>query len=161
MAVQLIEREAFRIIGLTLETMLHETREQMIIPKLQHTFHARIAEIDGAIGLPTTYGLFIDPPNWNPETEPFRWIAGVEVGGDVVPPADMVTYELPKATYAVLAYQGSIAEAGSAYDQLYRWISNSEYELAGLVGFELYTTNESAVERGTADFLLHLPVRRR
>ncbi len=35
MDIKIIEREQSRIIGLKLETSLQETREQMIIPKLQ------------------------------------------------------------------------------------------------------------------------------
>ncbi|WP_248565427.1 GyrI-like domain-containing protein [Paenibacillus sp. L3-i20] len=48
------------------------------------------------------YGVFIDPPNYNPDTDTFTWIAGVEVTADAVPPEGMISYKLPQATYAVL-----------------------------------------------------------
>lgn len=161
-AVKIIEREQFRIIGTKLETLLQETREQKIIPKHQQSFNERLKEVTGAVALPITYGVFIDPPNYNPDTDLFSWIAGVEVNADVVPLDGMIAYELPKATYAVMEYRGDIDTAGEAYDELFRWINNnSEYELAGSYGFEMYSTVHSPLERGTANFSLHFPIRKK
>ncbi|NOU71317.1 AraC family transcriptional regulator [Paenibacillus sp. LMG 31458] len=159
MAIKIIEREHSRIIGMKLETLLQDTREQMIIPKFQQSFNERLEEVNGTVGLPITYGVFIDPPNYNPDTDLFAWIAGIEVNHDVEPPVDMISYELPKATYAVLEYQGDIDRAGDAYGELYEWISNSEYEQAGTFGFEMYSKVHSPLERGNADFLLHFPIK--
>ncbi|CAG7657654.1 GyrI-like domain-containing protein [Paenibacillus allorhizosphaerae] len=159
MVVRIVEREHFRIIGLKLETLLNETREQMLIPKLQQSFNEKLEEVNGAIDLPTTYGLFIDPPNYKPDTDHFTWIAGVKVSPDAEPPKGMISYELPRTTYAVLEYRGDIDRAGNAYGELYKWISNSEYELAGTYGFELYSMVHSPLERGNADFLLHFPIK--
>lgn len=159
MTIKIIEREASHIIGMQLETLLQDTREQQIIPQLQQSFNKRVNEVHGAIGLPITYGIFIDPPNYNPDTDPFIWIAGVETSTDVEPPAGMISYDLPKATYAVLEYQGDIDKAGEAYDELYKWIHESEYEQVGTYGFELYSKIHSPLERRVADFLLHFPVK--
>ncbi|SEB92167.1 GyrI-like domain-containing protein [Paenibacillus sp. GP183] len=159
MAIRIIEREHSRIIGMKLETLLQDTREHQIIPKFQQSFNERLEEVSGVVGLPNTYGLFIDPPNYNPDTDLFTWIAGVEVSPYVEPPVGMISYELPNATYAVLEYQGDIDRAGDAYGELYEWINNSEYEQAGTYGFELYSTVHSPLERGKAVFLLHFPIK--
>ncbi|WP_077618224.1 GyrI-like domain-containing protein [Bacillus sinesaloumensis] len=161
MRINVIERKQTRIIGMQLETLLQDTREQMIIPKLQQSFNARLNEIQGVIGLPITYGIFIDPPNYNPDTDLFTWIAGVEVNTNVEPPVGMISYELPKATYAVLEYKGDIDNAGSAYGELYEWITKSEYEQAGSYGFEMYSTVHSPLERRLSDFLLHFPIKKK
>lgn len=159
MEIKIIERKQTRIIGMKLETLLQDTREQMIIPKLQQSFYTRLNEVNGAIDLPITYGIFIDPPNYNPDTDLFTWIAGVEVNTDVEPPVGMISYELPKSTYAVLEYKGDIDRAGNAYGELYEWVNNSEFEQAGSYGFEMYSKVHSPLERGFADFLLHFPIR--
>jgi AraC family transcriptional regulator len=161
MGIKIVEREQIQIIGMKVETLLKDTRENMIIPKFQQRFNERLKEIDGEIGLPITYGIFIDPPNYNHETDLFTWIAGVEVKSDENPPFDMISYTLPKATYAVLEYQGDIDHAGNAYDKLYEWVSHSEYELAGSYGFEMYSWVHSPLERGMAEFLLHYPIRQK
>ncbi|MGN7940943.1 GyrI-like domain-containing protein [Virgibacillus sp. 6R] len=159
MKIKIVERKQTRIIGMKLETLLQETREQMIIPKFQQSFHTRLNEVNGAIGLPITYGIFIDPPNYNPDTDLFTWIAGVEVNTDVEPPLGMISYELPKAAYAVLEYKGDINSAGNAYGELYDWINNSEFEQAGSYGFEMYSNVHSPLEQGFSNFLLHFPIR--
>jgi len=160
-AVKVIERENLRIIGTKIDTLLQDTKEHMIIPKHQQSFNERLKDVNGAIGLPITYGVFIDPPNYNSDTDLFSWIASVEVSADMEPPVGMISYELPKATYAVLEYRGDIDRAGDAYGELYDWINNSEYEQAGSYGFEMYSTISSPLERGTADFLLHFPIRKK
>jgi AraC family transcriptional regulator len=159
MAIRIVERENFRIIGMKVETLLKDTREQQIIPKLQQSFNEKLEEVSGADDLPITYGLFIDPPNYNPDIDLFTWIAGVKVSPDAEPPVGMILYELPKATYAVLEYKGDIDRAGDAYGELFEWINNSEYEQAGTYGFELYSKVHSPLERGNADFLLHFPIK--
>ncbi|WP_407692020.1 hypothetical protein [Radiobacillus deserti] len=42
--------------------------------------------------------------------------------------------------------------AGTAYDELYEWISNSEYDQVGSFGFEMYSRVHSPSERKMAIF---------
>lgn len=161
MSIKILEKKPFQIMGLKLETLLQETREQLLIPKLQQSFNDRLEKVEGAVGLPVTYGVFIDPPNYKPDTDLFTWIAGVEVRDDAKLPMGMVSHMLPKATYAVLEYEGDIDRAGDAYNELYQWIQHSEYEQAGTYGFEMYTKVHNPLERRLAKFLLHFPVRRK
>ncbi len=161
MEIKIVERKQSRIIGMKLEVLLQDTREHMIIPKFQKLFNTRLNEVNGAIGLPTTYGIFIDPPNYNPDTDLFTWIAGVEVNAGAEPPVDMIVYDLPKSTYALLEYKGDIDSAGNAYGKLYEWITNSEFEQAGSYGFEMYSTVHSQLEQGFSNFVLHFPIRKK
>jgi len=161
MTVKIVERERTRMMGLKVETLLKDTKEQMIIPKLQQTFNERLGEIPNSIGLPVTYGVFVDPPNYDPDTDLFSWIAGVEVNKEQDQVNDMVFYEIPEGTYAMYSYEGDIDDAGDAYGKLYEWINNSEYEQSGTYGFEMYTVIHSALERRKANFKLHFPVRKR
>ncbi|WP_078549188.1 GyrI-like domain-containing protein [Litchfieldia alkalitelluris] len=159
MTIKIVKRDSAHIIGMKIETLLKDTREQMIIPKLQQSFNKRLKEVNGAIDLPITYGIFIDPPNYNPAQDPFIWIAGVECSVDSEPPVGMISYTLPKATYAVLEYQGDIDNASVAYNELYEWIKDSDYEQEGLYGFEMYSTVHSSLDRRKAEFLLLFPIR--
>lgn len=159
MEITIVKREPVRIIGMKIETLLQDTREQRIIPTLQQSFNKRVNEVVGSIGFPTTYGIFIDPPNYNPDTDLFTWIAGIEVSHETEPPIDMISYVIPKGTYAVLEYHGDIDNAGSAYGELFEWINDSAYEQAGSFGFEMYPKEYNAIERKAASFLLHFPVK--
>lgn len=159
--VEIVNRDKTSIVGLTVDVLLKDTKEQLIIPKLQQSFNEMVNEIEGAVALPVTYGVFIDPPNYNPHSDLFTWIAGVEVEEGVKPQEGMICYEIPSGTYAVLTYTGNIDNAGSAYDQLYTWISSSEYELAGTHGFEMYMKNHSVPERQETEMKLHFPVNKK
>ncbi|WP_433752936.1 GyrI-like domain-containing protein [Paenibacillus amylolyticus] len=158
MHIEIIERTETRIVGLKVETLLRDTKEQHIIPKLQQRFNEVVKEVPGAVNLPTTYGVFIDPQDYNPDTDLFTWIAGVECEFENELIEDMVSYVIPAGTYAVFHYEGNIDNAGSAYDQLYNWINESKYKQKGSYGFELYATIHSSLERRTSNFILHFPI---
>jgi AraC family transcriptional regulator len=159
--VKIIERRETRIVGLLVETLLSDTRENQIIPKLQQKFNSIVDQIPGAVGLPVTYGAFIDPPEYNPDTDLFTWIAGVEVGKEAEEDEGFISFVIPEGVYAELHYEGDIDNAGSAYGKLYEWIRNSDYEQSGTFGFEMYSTNASSIERKKAEFILHFPVKRK
>ncbi|GGO08429.1 GyrI-like domain-containing protein [Saccharibacillus kuerlensis] len=158
MNTEVIKRPETKIAGFKVETLLKDTKKQHTIPKLQQRFNETVEEVPGAINLPITYGVFIDPPDYNPDTDLFTWIAGVESDLETEVEEEMVTHVIPAGTYAVIHYEGDIDNAGSAYDQLYHWIEESEYKQKGSYGFELYSTIQSSLERQTSSFKLHFPV---
>jgi AraC family transcriptional regulator len=96
MEVDIIKKEKMQIVGMKVETLLKDTKEQMIIPKLQQQFNQRVHEIKGAKQLPVTYGIFIDPPNYNPNTDLFTWVAGVEVSDKFELPENMISMRFQK-----------------------------------------------------------------
>lgn len=158
MNIEIVEKDSIYLVGLRCETLLKDTREKLIIPKLQQAFNQRIDEINGLVNGPVTYGVFIDPPNYKPDTDLFTWIAAAEVREEYTKPDDMIYYQLPARKYAVIDYKGNIDDAGSAYDTLYRWIQGTEYKIADLFGFEMYSYIHSAFERKQSDFKLHFPI---
>ncbi|WP_078553057.1 GyrI-like domain-containing protein [Bacillus alkalicellulosilyticus] len=137
METKIIKKEPFTVIGMTLETLLSVEREQKNIQKLFDTFNKRIIEIENRLG-DHAIGIFIDPPNYNPEADPFKWITGIEVSSSSIIPDGMESFEFPANTYACTTYQGGRDQAHYAYDYLYSWIIDSEYELADSYGIEIH-----------------------
>ncbi|MCI3919449.1 GyrI-like domain-containing protein [Paenibacillus sp. TRM 82003] len=159
MEVEIINRPETRIVGFKVETLLKDTKEQHIIPKLQQRFNEIVTEIPSAVGLPVTYGVFVDPPDYKPDTDLFTWIAGVESKVEADSEQGLINFLIPAGTYAVIHYEGDLDNAGSAYDRLYHWVQGSDYEMNGTYGFEMYSTFLSALERKTAAFRLHFPIK--
>ncbi|MCC2686561.1 MAG: hypothetical protein K0R75_3460 [Paenibacillaceae bacterium] len=135
METRIVEKDSFKVIGMTLETLLKDEREQRNIPKLFDAFAKRVAEI-GNRENDRPIGIFIDPPNYNPNSDKFKWIAGVEVSDDKVVPEGMEFFSFPKHTYASTTYRGSADVAHQAYNYLYQWVRESEYKLADSFGIE-------------------------
>ena len=106
------------------------------------------------------YGIFIDPPNYNPNTDPFTWIAGVEVDDISSPPKEMKGYEFPEHFYAVTTYHGPKGGAGHIYDALYNWINQSNYELAANYGLEIYSNASDDIEPNNIKMELCFPIKK-
>jgi predicted transcriptional regulator YdeE len=135
METRIVEKDSFKVIGMSLETLLQDEREQRNIPKLFDAFAKRMTEV-GNRNNDRSIGIFIDPPNYNPKTDKFKWIAGVEVSDDKDVPEGMEFYSFPKHTYACTTYRGSMDVAHQAYNYLYQWVKESEYTLADSFGIE-------------------------
>lgn len=157
MEARIIEKQAFSVVGMSLETLLRDEREQRNIPKLFQTFEDRIEEVKNRSS-DHSIGIFIDPPNYNHETDKFRWIAGVEVlnGHDI--PNGMELYTFPANTYVCTTYKGPSDTTYHAYDFLYNWINESQdYGLADTYGIEQYLGSD---DPGTQFMDLMLPVKK-
>ncbi|MGG3280032.1 GyrI-like domain-containing protein [Paenibacillus solani] len=157
MEARIIEKQAFHVVGMTLETLLKDEREQRNIPKLFQTFEDRIEEVKNRSS-DHSIGIFIDPPNYNHETDKFRWIAGVEVLNSNDIPDGMELFTFSANTYASTTYKGTKDATYRAYDFLYKWVNESEgYELADTYGIEQYLGSD---EPGTQYMDLMFPVRK-
>ena len=137
METMLTKMASFKVAGLSLETVLKDERESRNISKLFKAFENRIYEIKNRKS-DTPIGIFIDPPDYNFETDPFKWITGVEVSSLDEIPKDMESITIPANTYAYTTYEGKINKGYQAYDYLYGWLAESEYELADSYGIERY-----------------------
>lgn len=140
MEASIVEKEGFMVVGMTLQTLLEDEREQRNIPKLFDAFEKRIQEIEDRLN-DNAIGVFIDPQNYQYEKDLFTWIAGVEVSNIDHIPAGMESFIFQPNTYASTLYNGPKNQAYTAYDYLYNWIDNSMYELAHTYGIELYEPN--------------------
>ncbi|UOQ45147.1 GyrI-like domain-containing protein [Halobacillus salinarum] len=152
---KIVKKDAFQIAGISCETMMEERKIK--IPKLMEQFHALyLHQLKKRIDAPVSFGLFVDPPNWNEEIDPFTWIAAVKVEGAEELPSGFLTKNIPAYTYAVLDYDPEI-HAENPYPFLHRWAEEHEYQLIEGFGFESYHPFTGADTK----FTLHLPVKRK
>lgn len=156
METRIIQKEALFIVGLSLETLLQDEREQRNIPKLFDQFEQRVYEIKNRKS-ENTIGIFIDPPHYDHTRDPFKWITGVEVTALDDIPDGMEAHSIPANTYACTIYQGPKSSSYQAYDYLYQWVAQSDYELADTYGIEEYLAEADQAE-GEQRMQLMLPV---
>lgn len=145
METRIIQKESFKVVGISLETLLKDEREQRNIPKLHQEFQKRITEIKHRVNA-DHLGIFVDPPNYDYRTDKFKWIAGVEVSSFNDIPEGMESITIPANTYACTTYRGTRDQAYLTYDFLYQWVEESEYELADTYGIEQYPKEEDHEE---------------
>ncbi len=158
MKTRIIQKQSFMVIGVSLETLLKDEREQRNIPKLHQKFTGRISEIKNRIN-DSAIGIFIDPPNYNYQTDKFQWIAGVEVTSMEDIPEGMEAVSFPANTYACTTYKGKKNQAYQAYDYLYQWVAESEYELADSYGVEHYEAYDEETTEEIMDLMF--PVKKK
>ncbi|MCP1307335.1 GyrI-like domain-containing protein [Paenibacillus tyrfis] len=158
MKTTIIQKPSFMVVGVSLETLLQDEREQRNIPKLHQKFNERIAEITNRIN-DNAIGIFIDPPNYSYKLDKFKWIAGVEVTGMDELPEGMEAVSFPANTYACVTYKGKKNQAYQAYDYLYQWVAESEYELADTYGVEHYKEYDEETAEEIMDLMF--PVKKK
>jgi len=152
MEAKIIEKPSFTVVGMKCDTTMIE--KDTIIPKLVDEFHLeRMREVQDRINAPTAYGLFVDPPNWDPEVEPFTWITAVEVSDDARIPEGMIRKTVPAHTYATVYYDPNYMNM-NPYIDLHRWINEQGYKQIEGFGFETHTSYEGA----STPYTLHLPI---
>src|SRR5690625_2240974 len=161
MEIRTERKSAFKVIGITLTVILREARKKNLITHLHEQFNNRVHEINHRINHNIGYGIFIDPPNYHPDTDPFTWIAGVEVNNISNPPEGMEGFKFPENLYAITTYQGPKGGAGILYDKLYNWVSNSEYIIASNYGLEVYSDDSNDVEQDYMKMELWFPIKKR
>ncbi|MFC5404333.1 GyrI-like domain-containing protein [Cohnella soli] len=157
METTIIQKESFMAVGVSLETLLKDERENRFIPKMHAEFEERIHEIENRIN-DNAIGIFIDPPNYDYKIDMFKWIAGVEVSQIENIPDGMESITIPQNTYACTIYTGARDQAYQAYDYLYKWVQESEYELADSYGIEQY--KKVNIESSEEVMVLMFPIRK-
>ncbi|OBY80989.1 hypothetical protein BBG47_03945 [Paenibacillus sp. KS1] len=152
----LVDKGSMMAVGVSLQAILPIEREERNIPKLHDAFESRISEIEHRMNN-DSIGIFIDPPNYDYRTDPFTWMAAVEVSSLENIPEGMSSITLPASTYVRAAYQGQPHEAYQVYDFLYNWIEQSTYELADSYGIEIRRVSVAAYQ-GEEVIELMLPI---
>ncbi|MDN4606289.1 GyrI-like domain-containing protein [Sporosarcina highlanderae] len=161
MDIRTERKDAFKVIGMTLSVLLHDERKKKLITTLHDDFNDRVHEVKNRVNTKIGYGIFIDPPNYNPETDPFTWIAGVEVDDVSNPPEGMRGFEFPEQLYVVTSYEGPNGEAGNLYGALYNWVRQSDYQIAGDYGVEVYSDDNEELDPNEIRMELCLPIEKR
>ncbi|THE13574.1 AraC family transcriptional regulator [Bacillus timonensis] len=151
---KIIDKREFRVVGISCNTTMMD--KDIKVPNVVEEFHSsRIGEVKNRMDETISYGIFVDPPNFNPEKDEFTWIAGVEVTNDEDIPLDMMSITISAHQYAVLAFNPKTDDI-NPYQFLYQWFTREGYEEADLIGFEVYNPYKGV----DSDYILHLPVKK-
>jgi predicted transcriptional regulator YdeE len=138
MEVTIIQNKSFTFIGMSIETLLQDVGVKG--PALNASFMARQNEVSHRINPQVDYAISVDPPNYNDDTDNYKLTIGVEVDQIDQIPEGMESIEVT-ATYAsVLLKRGD-----STFGALYRWVNESEYELADLYSIEIHDHNAGTI----------------
>jgi AraC family transcriptional regulator len=156
METRIIHKESIYVVGISLQTLLKDEREKRNIPKLRvrrtnYWIKNRVDE--------NSIGIFIDPPDYDYRTDTFKWLAGVEVSNINIILDGMESIAIPSNTYACSTYRGHIDQAHKAYDYLYKWVKESQYELADTYGIEQYRERNEKTVEGIMD--LYFPIKKK
>lgn len=138
MKYQIIERDAFQVIGIKRKCPCGDNKGQEI-PKFWEevnengTVERLVALINGKIK-----GVLGMTDNYNPESETIDYWIVVEHAGDV--PNGFDCYEIPASKWAVFEVHGHAPTAMvNAWRQIYsEWIPSNGYEIAELPAIEAY-----------------------
>ncbi|MRG87196.1 GyrI-like domain-containing protein [Salinibacillus xinjiangensis] len=150
---RVVELNQLQVIGMSCDTTMDEKDTK--VPRLVNEFHSEyIHEVRNRINAPKSFGIFIDPPNWDPETEAFTWIAGVEVTDLEQIPKGMVGKTIPAHKYVVLDYHPQTDDI-NPYQFIHNWLKDAGYEQTGNFGFSVYHpyTGEDTA------YSLHIPIK--
>lgn len=134
---QIVELDEIKLAGRSCSTTMEQ--KDVKIPNMVEAFHVGdIQNISNRINAPSSYGMYIDPPNWDPDKDEFTWVAAVEVSSLEELPLGLEGKVIPAGRYASLRYNPVEHKELEPYSYLYRWIKESGYEQVGDFGFEYY-----------------------
>ncbi|MBA2175053.1 effector binding domain-containing protein [Halobacillus locisalis] len=151
---EVVKKSNFKVVGTYCQTMMDERHVK--IPRLMEKFHtSKLHKVKNRIHSPRSIGMFVDPPNWNEETDTFYWMAAVEVDSYEKVPPDMITKTIPSHDYAVLDYDPDVHDF-NPYPYLFEWIQEKGYELIEGFGFEVYHPYTGA----NTKYTLYLPIKK-
>ncbi|PLR77056.1 AraC family transcriptional regulator [Bacillus sp. V3-13] len=143
MKYNVIEREAFRAVGMKREFSLINEENLVGIPKLWDEVHENgindllvkmnNGQIKGVLG------VCVDKSKQSDQVMDY-WVA-TEYKGDV--PDELSSIEIPAAKWAVFEVHGPMPDAmQKAWKQIYsEWLPSSKYELADSPQLEVYTND--------------------
>jgi AraC family transcriptional regulator len=150
---QIVEKKACRVAGLRYEGK----NEHGEVPALWDQFIPRVGELVPDATHWVGYGIGRAIPGVD-AAEKWEYLAGVEVAPEASIPADMVAWEIPALTYAVLPAH-DVPGIGPVTDYYYgEWLPQSaEWEGGEALMMEVYpvTYSEDLI------MYLHFPIKRK
>lgn len=153
MAPRIVEKAAFHVIGMEMNTTLYENALMHTIPLFwQRTFMPRACEIKGVVGECGIGYEVYDPVN----TGDIYHLACFEVNKVESVPVGMVSKTIPASIYAVFAYPDDDDGDPELRANIIRfalniWLPGSEYQWNGDYTFEKYQDKQPKTE-------LYIPV---
>lgn len=144
MNYQIVERDAFQVIGVKRECPCSETGEVNGVAEFWMEANAdgtsaKLAELMNS----EIKGLLGITDNYNEEKDTVDYWIAVEHAGSV--PADFHAFLVPKSKWAIFEVRGSAPIAmPKAWNQIYsEWIPSNGYEVADIPAIEAYTDPDS------------------
>jgi len=125
LAFQIIEREAFTVLGVEEEFALIERDDPGFVKIWLERFEANHEQVRPLSLDKAYYGIFFYPSKQ--VGRPQRYLAGMRVVQIPETPADWVVREISAARYAV--FETTLAQIGDTTDQAFaRWLPGAGYE---------------------------------
>jgi predicted transcriptional regulator YdeE len=137
MKVNIVEKGTIKVVGMAIHTLLQNAGSTG--PAIHARFVERKDEVINSINPSLDYGVSIDPPNYNDETDEFKLMIGVEVDNFENVPHGMESLELPATKYACVNKTDD-----STFGFLYHWVNESDYVLADTYSIELYDNSNGS-----------------
>lgn len=132
MEVAIVEHGPMKLVGLSIQVLLADVERKA--PALVAAFESRRDDIIGQILPGVDIVVSIDPLDYNDETDNFKLFKGVMVDQlSAEQPEGLELMELPAMTYACTSKP---ANDHTVFGSLYRWVHESDYELADLYSIE-------------------------
>jgi AraC family transcriptional regulator len=149
MEPKIIEREAFKIVGL----LYRGKNENQEIPQLWGQFGPKWETIKHTLNQEVCYGVM---DNYDTNTGEFDYVAAMEVARIEEVPDSMVGWEVPKQTYAI--FPCTLPKIQESYDQAHKnWLPDSGYMHSGGIEFELYDEKFDPNDP-TSEFYYFMPI---
>lgn len=159
MKPKIVEKDVILMVGLR----HYGSNQNREIPDLWHTFLQRADEIRH-LGDPTHYYGLCTCPKAEIAKEasdtPFEYVAGREVTRFDDIPKDMVTRELPAATYAVFTHKGPLSSLDQTQAYVYgTWAKENAGRLEGDYDFEFYDENFDPAGSEDSEMTIYIPIK--
>jgi len=148
---KIIGKAAFQVLGLRYEGL----NEHGEIPAMWEQFILRVGELVPDPAHWTAYGIARSIPGAD-VTKKWEYLAGVEATPGINIPSDMVVWEIPALTYAVLPANNVPGIGPTTHYFNQEWLTHSqEWEAGEPLMIELY------LETYSQDFIiyLHFPIK--
>ncbi|MCF7910968.1 MAG: AraC family transcriptional regulator [Candidatus Cloacimonetes bacterium] len=156
MEVKIVEKEAFKVIGLKVVT----TQKKNTIPQLWDKFNARWQDVKNIAQEGVCVGICpsVDDKDFDENTE-FAYIAGMIVKNFTEVPEGMETLEIPAQKYAVATHKGPLDKLHDTYHYLYaEWLKDSDYEFCPSAEIEWYD-DRFIFNSPESEFDIYIPVK--
>ena len=149
MEPKIVRRPAFTVVGVK----YRGKNENNEIKQMWQVFGPRMGEIKHKVDVYTALGVCANKDN---ETGEFDYIAGFEVETAAEIPPDMVSIDIPAATYA--AFATTLPAIGQTFDNAHhKWIPQAGYRPTGGAELEVYG-KEFEPQDPASTFDIYIPV---
>jgi AraC family transcriptional regulator len=150
MDVTVVEREAFKVVGVELTGA--DKRAYLIMyawialgPKLQL--------VKKQLRPHVLYGIWHRQPN----ADDHSYLVGVEVSEFTEVPDGMEAYTVPASSYAVFTHKGSVGRIPATYAKIREWLKESGAEHNEAATFEVYDTAQVISDK--YEVAIHEPIK--